>query len=205
MAGWLENCSLIFTRVTMPDSKLVFLRAMTVAVGIGLALPLSSVAADAAASAPTSTSKPQKTAAKPAAKTTAAAKKAQPVDAPPEPATPEQVAAAERVFYGDYQCEFKQMVYIKASEQHPAYVELKHGTSTYLMKPVVSPTGAVRLEDVKNNTLMVQISSKSMLMNVTSGTRMLDGCVCPKQRELMDGLKQALGLDAQATQATPKP
>lgn len=191
----------------MPDSKLVLLRAMTIAVSIGLALPLSSVAADTAAPAPTSTStsKPQKTAAKPAAKTTAAAKKAQPVDAPPEPATPEQVAAAERVFYGDYQCEFKQMVYIKASEQHPAYVELKHGTSTYLMKPVVSPTGAVRLEDVKNNTLMVQISSKSMLMNVTSGTRMLDGCVCPKQRELMDGLKQALGLDAQATQATPKP
>jgi len=203
MAGWLENCSLIFTRVTMPDSKLVFLRAMTVAVGIGLALPLSSVAADAAASAPTS--KPQKAAAKPAAKATPAARKPQPVDAPPAPATPEQVAAAERVFYGDYQCEFKQMVYIKASEQHPAYVELKHGTSTYLMKPVVSPTGAVRLEDVKNNTLMVQISSKSMLMNVTSGTRMLDGCVCPKQRELMDGLKQALGLDAQATQATPKP
>ncbi len=186
----------------MSDSKLVFLRAMTMAVGIGLALPVSAVAADAAASAPAA--KPRKTAAKPAAKTAVAAKP-QVADVPPEPATPEQVAAAERVFYGDYQCEFKQMVYVKASEQHPAYVELKHGTSTYLMKPVVSPTGAVRLEDIKNNTLMVQISSKSMLMNVTAGTRMLDGCVSPKQRELMAGLKQALGLEAQATQATPKP
>jgi hypothetical protein len=179
---------------------------MTMAVGVALALPLSSLAADAvtptAASAPAA--KPRKTAVKPAGKTAAAAKP-QAVEAPPEPATPEQVAAAERVFYGDYQCEFKQMVYIKASEQHPAYVEVKHGTSAYLMKPVVSPTGAVRLEDVKNNTLMVQISSKSMLMNVTSGTRMLDGCVCPKQRELMDGLKEALGLEAQAIQATPKP
>lgn len=183
----------------MTDSKLVFLRAMTIAVSVGLALPVSAVAADAAASAPAA--KPRK----PAAKTTAATKKPQPVDVPPEPATPEQVAAAERVFYGDYQCEFKQMVYVKASEQHPAYVELKHGTTTYLMKPVVSPTGAVRLEDVKNNTLMVQISSKSMLMNVTAGTRVLDGCVSPKQRELMAGLKQALGLDAQATQAAPKP
>ena len=203
MAGWLETCSLILTRVTMPDSKLVFLlRAMTLAVSMGLALPVSAVAADAAASAPAA--KPRKPAAKPAAKTAAPAKP-HAADTPPEPATPEQVAAAERVFYGDYQCEFKQMVYVKASEQHPAYVELKHGTSTYLMKPVVSPTGAVRLEDVKNNTLMVQISSKSMLMNVTAGTRMLDGCVSPKQRELMAGLKQALGLDAQATQATPKP
>lgn len=187
----------------MSDSKLVFLRAVTLAVSMGLALPLSSVAADTAASAPTS--KPKQAAAKPAAKATAAAKKSQPADVPPEPATADQVAAAERVFYGDYQCEFKQMVYVKASEQHPAYVELKHGASTYLMKPVVSPTGAVRLEDVKNNTLMVQISSKSMLMNVTAGTRMLDGCVSAKQRELMDGLKQALGLEAQATQATPKP
>jgi hypothetical protein len=202
MAGWLANCPLIQTRLTMSDSKLVFLRAMTMAVGIGLALPVSAVAADAAASAPAA--KPRKTAAKPAAKTAVAAKP-QVADVPPEPATPEQVAAAERVFYGDYQCEFKQMVYVKASEQHPAYVELKHGTSTYLMKPVVSPTGAVRLEDIKNNTLMVQISSKSMLMNVTAGTRMLDGCVSPKQRELMAGLKQALGLEAQATQATPKP
>ncbi len=186
----------------MRDSKLVFLRAMTMALGTALVWPVSAVAADAAASAPAA--KPRKTAAKPAPKTAVAAKP-QVVDAPPEPATPEQVAAAERVFYGDYQCEFKQMVYVKASEQHPAYVELKHGTTTYLMKPVVSPTGAVRLEDVKNNTLMVQISSKSMLMNVTAGTRMLDGCVSPKQRELMAGLKQALGLDAQATQAAPKP
>ena len=34
------------------------------------------------------------------------------------------------------------------------------------MKPVLSSTGAIRLEDVRGETLMVQIASKSMLLNV---------------------------------------
>jgi len=122
-----------------------------------------------------------------------------PIELPPDPASEEQIAAAERVFLGDYQCEFKQMVHIKPSEKHPSYVDLKFGSSAYLMKPVLSTTGAIRLEDVRGQTLMVQIASKSMLMNVKTGTRLLDGCVCPKQRELMDAATQAAELDAKNT------
>ena len=106
--------------------------------------------------------------------------------APPAAAAPEQVDAAERVFYGTYDCEFKQSIDIVASPKYPSYVDVKHGKADYLMKPVLSSTGAIRLEDVRGDTLMVQIASKSMLLNVKTAQRIVDDCVSPKQRELIE-------------------
>jgi hypothetical protein len=137
----------------------------------------------------------------PAKKPTAskAAKKAPPKVAEPvplAPATPEQVDAAQRVFYGAYDCEFKQTIDIEASTKNPSYVELKHGKAAYLMKPVLSSTGAIRLEDVRGDTLMVQIASKSMLLNVKTAQRIVDDCVSPKQRELIEAARIAKAADA---------
>jgi hypothetical protein len=53
------------------------------------------------------------------------------------------------------------------------------------MKPVLSTTGAVRLEDVKGQTLMVQIATKSMLLNVKTGRRIVNECISARQRELI--------------------
>lgn len=128
--------------------------------------------------------------AKPAAK---AAKKTAPAKAAPSatiaPASPEQVEAAERVFYGVYECDANQSINVVASAKHASYVDLKHGKADYLMKPVLSSTGAIRLEDVRNEALMVQIASKSMLLNVKTGQRIVDACISPKQREMNDAAK----------------
>ena len=43
------------------------------------------------------------------------------------------------------------------------------------MKPVLSSTGAVRLEDTQGRALLVQIAQKSMLMDVKAGRRLVDG------------------------------
>ena len=110
---------------------------------------------------------------------------------PPAAAGPEQIDAAERVFYGVYDCEFKQTIDIVASPKFPAYVEVKHGKADYLMKPVLSSTGAIRLEDVRGETLMVQIVNKSMLLNVKTAQRIVDDCVSPKQRELIEAARAA--------------
>ena len=59
------------------------------------------------------------------------------------------------------------------------------------MKPVLSGTGAIRLEDVRGETLMVQIASKSMLLNVKTAQRIVDDCISPKQRELIAEAKAA--------------
>ena len=59
------------------------------------------------------------------------------------------------------------------------------------MKPVLSSTGAIRLEDVRGETLMVQIAAKSMLLNVKTGHRIVDDCISPKQHELIEAAKAA--------------
>jgi hypothetical protein len=132
--------------------------------------------------------------------------KASRTKAPPAPAfvvpdaQPEQVKAAELVYYGMYECEFSQTVNITQSPKYPAYVDLKHGKNDWLMKPVLSSTGAIRLEDVRGETLMVQISSKSMLLNVKTAQRIVDDCMSAKQRELMAEAKAAkAAADAGAT------
>ena len=138
--------------------------------------------------------------AKPAAKPTAnpAAKPAAKSKAAPAPAAftvpdaqPDQVKAAELVFYGPYDCEFQQTVNITQSQKYSGYVDVKHGAKAWLMKPVLSSTGAIRLEDVRGETLMVQIASKSMLLNVKSAQRIVDDCVSPKQREMIAEAKAA--------------
>ena len=101
--------------------------------------------------------------------------------------------AAELVYYGMYDCEFSQTMSITQSPKHSAYVDVKHGKNDWLMKPVLSSTGAIRLEDVRGETLMVQIASKSMLLNVKSAHRIVDDCISPRQRELIAEAKAAKG------------
>ncbi len=82
---------------------------------------------------------------------------------------------------------------------------MKHGKADYLMKPVLSSTGAIRLEDVRGDTLMVQISSKSMLLNVKTAQRIVDDCVSPKQRELIEQARVAKAAAAAASAAPSAP
>jgi hypothetical protein len=121
---------------------------------------------------------PQKAAAKPTAK----AAKPAPAPAALPTATAEQLDAAERTYFGDYQCEFNQSLDVSMNPKTPGYVDVKHLKQVYTMKPVLSSTGALRLEDVKGNTLLLQIANKSMLMDVKAGKRLVDGCIHEKQR-----------------------
>lgn len=111
--------------------------------------------------------------------------------AAPEPASPAQIEASEKVYLGAYACEFNQTVEIAGDTTHRGYIKVKHGKTHYLMRPVLSPTGAIRLEDVRGEGLIVQIASKSMLLNVKTGRRVVDNCVCPEQRELMKAARVA--------------
>ena len=131
------------------------------------------------------------------AKDTSAAKKAsaqsskrsakKPVEQP-EPevaitdADEQQLAAAKEVLLGESGCEFDQKIQVDANAQHPGYVDMSFNKKKYTMKPVLSPTGALRLEDVRSEALMIQIASKTMVMNQKTGQRLVDNCVHPQQR-----------------------
>jgi hypothetical protein len=171
------------------------------ALAIAAALALSAAAPAAFAQATPTTPAKKPAAAKVAKKAPAKA----PVEPPPPAAaSPEQIDAAERVYYGVYECEFKQTVNIVASTKFPSYVDVKHAKFDYLMKPVLSSTGAIRLEDVRGEMLMVQVSSKSMVLNVKTGQRVVDDCISPKQRELTEAAKaKAVADAASASSAAP--
>lgn len=147
-----------------------------------------------------------KPAAKPAAAKHAPAKK---TPAPPaEPVLTEaneaQLAAADRAYLGEYHCEFKQTIDIEKHPKVPGYITVAWQKQLITMKPVLSSTGALRLEDVTGRTLMIQIANKSMLLDTKIGQRLVDDCVHPEQARLMAEARaaKAANPDADASSST---
>ncbi len=156
--------------------------ALTLTAGIASAQPDP----NAAKPAPAKSAKPAaaKTTKKPAVKT--------PPPPPPLPeANEEQLAAAKRAYLGLYECEFKQSITIEPNAKHTGYIDVAYKKDTFTMKPVLSTTGALRLEDVTGRTLMVQIANKSMLLDVKAGQRLVDDCIHPEQRAAIEAARSA--------------
>jgi len=105
-------------------------------------------------------------------------------------ATAEQLAAAERVLIGRYECEFGKRVSVDRNDKNHGYFNLRLDKQSWVMKPVLSTTGAIRLEDVKGRALLLQILTKSMLMDTKLGRRLVDGCVHEVQRAAEDELRR---------------
>ncbi len=149
-------------------------------------------AALAQPAAGTSSAKPAATKAapaKPAAKKQAAKAPAGP--APLAEANDEQLLAAKQAYLGQYECEFKQTVTISPNLKHAGYIDVAYLKNVFTMKPVLSSTGALRLEDVTGRALMVQIANKSMLLDVRAGQRLVDDCVHPEQRAAIEAARSA--------------
>ncbi|MET0517866.1 MAG: hypothetical protein ABW005_03415 [Burkholderiaceae bacterium] len=171
-----------------------FIPALTLLIGATCAAPVlaqTATAPSAAAGKPAA----KAATAKPAA-TTASKGKAKPAKAePPAPAPladagEEQLAATERAYLGTYDCEFKQSVSITRNIK-PGYLDVSWQKFVFTMKPVLSSTGALRLEDVTGRTLMIQIANKSMLMDTHLGQRLVDECLHPAQRAAIEAARVA--------------
>lgn len=166
------------------------LAALAGSFALALTAPASIMAATTGTSATKPAVKP------PAAKAPAknrAVKAAAPAAAAPvlDAAGDEQKAAAALAHVGDYACEFDQMVKVGVNPLAPGYIDVTHKAQTWVMKPVLSSTGALRLEDVKGRMLMIQIANKSMVMDAQVGQRVVDGCQHEKQREFERTLQGA--------------
>ena len=59
------------------------------------------------------------------------------------------------------------------------------------MSPVVTSTGAIRLEDQKGGAVWLQIGNKSMLMNQRLGQRLADECMSPQQMIVAEAIKKS--------------
>jgi len=113
-------------------------------------------------------------------------------------ASPEQQLAASLVLFGPYSCEFKQTVRV-IRHRVEGYAVVAVRRNLYTMKPVRSNTGAVRLEEVGNGSmLMLQIPTKSMLLDTRRGRRILDACVHAEQAmEVSESNGLGLKIDGQ--------
>jgi hypothetical protein len=174
------------------------LAALFTLLGVGLSVPPVSAQTNPgnATAAPKPAPRPQSSRA-PLPRPPVAAPQSDPE--PTSPATPEELRAAERVFYGTYHCEDNQTVLVSTMPKYPGYVVLKHNAREYNMRASESPTGAILLEGINGETKVVQIANKSMLLNVKTGQRILDGCVSEEQRKKTESDKASGGTTAPST------
>ena len=93
----------------------------------------------------------------------------------------EQLTAADRALKGSYDCDFNQKINVSQNSSQ-GYVDVTSGKNKYTMKPILSSTGALRMEDVTGRMLLLQIANKSMLMDTKLGQRVVDNCVHPSQK-----------------------
>ena len=145
--------------------------------------------ARAATPATAATPKPRREAARKPASAVVAAPAAVPEVFPA--LEPELLAVAEQVHLGQIACEMGQTVVITTDEKSPGRFFMHHNRQTYHLAPVMSKTGALRLEDAKKGAVWIQLSNKSMLMNSQLGQRLADECQSPAQAAVAQAMKLA--------------
>jgi hypothetical protein len=109
----------------------------------------------------------------------------------PVPAVQMQMAAPEpgEVHTGRMVCELGNFVSVTPDPQQPSRFVVQMKKNTYLMSPVETTTGAVRLEDTQAGAMWLQLPHKSMLMNSKLGQRMADECQSERQTVTAQAMK----------------
>jgi hypothetical protein len=109
--------------------------------------------------------------------------------APEVPMGAQELAIAELVLQGQLPCELGASVNVQADAAQPGYFSLQGKGFRYRMHPVVTSTGAIRLEDRKAGAVWLQLANKSMLMDQSKGSRLADECAHPDQLAFAETMK----------------
>ena len=104
--------------------------------------------------------------------------------------SPAELDIAQRVHVGHIACELGAYVDVQADPAAPGHFNIEGKGFKYRMTPVVTSTGAVRLEDAKGGAVWLQIANKSMLMNQKIGQRLADECMSSEQIVVAEGFKR---------------
>lgn len=96
---------------------------------------------------------------------------------------------ARQVHVGEMPCELGASVRVRAARRAGLFVISTKG-HRFLMYPVHSRTGAIRLEDPKRGAMWLQLGNKSMLMSQKLGQRLADECQSPEQITMAEELKR---------------
>jgi hypothetical protein len=99
-----------------------------------------------------------------------------------------ELQIAKTVQTGEIHCELGQKVSIKPMKRE-GFFFVSRGINKFVMHPVESRTGAVRLEDPQRGALWLQLANKSMLMNQKEGKRLADECQTEAQADFAKNMK----------------
>jgi hypothetical protein len=176
------------------------MKKLLLVAALAAALPLAAVA-QSSSSAPAKTTKPAPY--KPPTKAKQATQKVVPkpviksleenkpiADDPNVVLTPDDLEAARAVITGQIPCELGSSVNIVADPAKEGYFTLTHEKVRYRMHPVSSRTGAVRLEDPRQEAMWLQLGNKSMLMSQKKGERLADECKATAQLAVEEEMKR---------------
>lgn len=124
------------------------------------------------------------------------------------PLAPAELAIAELVHTGVLPCELGAFITLESDLAMPGYFNVSGKNFRFRMVPVVSTTGAVRLEDREAGAVWLQLANKSMLMNQRVGRRMADECLSPAQAAQAQHMKTnpgpgLLDMESQTGAAVP--
>jgi hypothetical protein len=104
---------------------------------------------------------------------------------------PAELAIAESVHTGVMPCEMGTSVTLASDPAAPGYFDMHGKNFRFRMVPVITVTGAIRLEDRQAGAVWLQLPNKSMLMNQKIGQRMADGCMSQSQLLVAQAMKDA--------------
>jgi hypothetical protein len=104
---------------------------------------------------------------------------------------PAELAMAESVHTGVMPCEMGTSVTLASDPAAPGYFNMHGKNFRFRMVPVITVTGAIRLEDRQAGAVWLQLANKSMLMNQKIGQRMADGCMSQSQLVVAQEMKDA--------------
>lgn len=114
---------------------------------------------------------------------------------PADKLTAAELEVAKRVHTGEIKCELG--AHVKVTPRRRAgYFLVSHGINRFVMHPVESKTGAIRLEDSVRGALWLQLGNKSMLMSQKEGKRLADECASPEQLDFAKNMKPVNLLEA---------
>lgn len=102
--------------------------------------------------------------------------------------TPAELEIAKTVYVGEMKCELGATVLVRPARREGFFLVVTKG-ARFLMHPVESRTGAIRLEDPRRGAMWLQLGNKSMLMSQKLGRRLADECQGPEQVTRAEYLK----------------
>lgn len=101
----------------------------------------------------------------------------------------EELLLSTRVSVGNIPCELGQSVNLRPDADAPGYFHLQLKNQRFHLRPVMSATGALRLEDQARGAVWIQLANKSMLMDQKQGRRLADECMSPLQAAYAEHLR----------------